>query len=634
MPEVISWEENVRETDLRESILNWYEFRRDASLLEICTANTDLTDLFRRRVRSVTTLSLAEALTNAEFVPESDNGEGDLSPEGRYDYIVCLEILEKENDPVSSAHKLKKLLRPGGILLLGGENRYALKYFCGCGEKYTGLPYLGVNGYPAEYPALPREGRLYSRREWMEILKKAGMKEVKVFYPVPDNRMPQMIYTDAWCDATNAAERLVDYDYADPGMAVIEHRIFKDVIAEGALPFMANSFLFETTVDGSLSDIDYAVVTTDRGPERGMATTIRHDSRVVKRPLWEQGEEHIRNLELYTRELEKAQVPVVPVRCMEDEIGVYLDMPCVPYKSLSPVLTRAASQDKERFYRIFDRICSCIQKSYKEMGKETGRVFLDLAPCNCFLVPAEKDQEEDILFYDQEFVTDDGTPGFAMYRTLKYFFASSPEAQRAISVEEMYMRYGITPELQKKYEEQETGFIRSLRHSDRYRWLFEAATPDYRQLYERACRMKAEKKKPYHVGYVPGVFDLFHTGHLRLIERCKERCDHLIVGVLTDELVAYYKGRPPVVSCEDRMNVIRGLKAVDEVIPVNFDNTDKLAAWEQLHYDCHFSGDDHVGHWNDVWQELKKRGSNMEFFSYTQGISSTAIKEKAGFAKE
>ena len=86
----------------------------------------------------------------------------------------------------------------------------------------------------------------------MEILKKAGMKEVKVFYPVPDNRMPQMIYTDAWYDATNAAERLVDYDYADPGMAVIEHRIFKDVIAEGALPSMANSFLFETTVDGSL----------------------------------------------------------------------------------------------------------------------------------------------------------------------------------------------------------------------------------------------------------------------------------------------------------------------------------------------------------------------------------------------
>ena len=82
------------------------------------------------------------------------------------------------------------------------------------------------------------------------------------------------------------------------------------------------------------------------------------------------------------------------------------------------------------------------------------------------------------------------------------------------------------------------------------------------------------------------------------------------------------------------MNVIRGLKAVDEVIPVDFSNTDKLDAWEQIHYDCHFSGDDHVNHWNDVWQELKKRGSNMEFFSYTEGISSTSIKEKAGLRKE
>ena len=139
--------------------------------------------------------------------------------------------------------------------------------------------------------------------------------------------------------------------------------------------------------------------------------------------------------------------------------------------------------------------------------------------------------------------------------------------------------------------------------------------------------MRPAEPASYRKGYVPGVFDLFHTGHLRLIERCKARCEYLVVGVLTDELVEFYKGKRPVISCEDRMNVIRGLRDVDEVIPVDFSNTDKLDAWEQLHYDCHFSGDDHVNHWNDVWEELKKRGSNMEFFSYTKGISSTEIKE-------
>ena len=633
MGETDSWEKNLQETVLRESILNWYEFHRDADLLEICSGPSVLTELFRRRVRSVTTVVLQEK--EPEASGDSDRLHRlEEAEDRRYDYIVCLEQAEREPDPVSFVGRLKRLLRPGGILLLGADNRYGLKYFCGCGEKYSGIPYLGINGYPGEFPGSAGKGRLWSRSEWQAILQKAGFEKSRFFYPVPDSRMPQMIYTDEYTDATNAAERLVDYDYEDPGMAVIEHRIFRDVIASGSLSFMTNSFLMEITADGNLSDIDYVVVTTDRGPERGMATTIRNNGQVMKRPLWEQGEAHLRALAGYTEELASSGVPVIPVELQEDPAGIFLRMPCVPYESLSPVLTRLAGSDRARFEKIFDRIYECIRLSFRPSGPESGRVYLDLAPCNCFLVPGSGEGEESLLFYDQEFVTENGTPGFAMFRTLKYFFASSPQAAKSVSLSDMYLRYGITPEQQKDYETQEEAFIRSVRHSDRFRWVFSAAVPDYRQLYERACRMKAEKRKPYRIGYVPGVFDLFHTGHLRLIERCKERCDHLIVGVLTDELVEFYKGKPPVVSCEDRMNVIRGLKACDEVIPVDFSNTDKLDAWEQLHYDCHFSGDDHVGHWNDVWQELKKRGSNMEFFSYTKGISSTAIKEKAGLNRQ
>ena len=76
----------------------------------------------------------------------------------------------------------------------------------------------------------------------------------------------------------------------------------------------------------------------------------------------------------------------------------------------------------------------------------------------------------------------------------------------------------------------------------------------------------------------------------------------------------------------ERARVIAALKVTDEVVPVDFSNTNQLDAWDQLHYDCHFSGDDHLGHWDDVHAELRKRGSEMEFFSYTQGISSTRIR--------
>ena len=52
------------------------------------------------------------------------------------------------------------------------------------------------------------------------------------------------------------------------------------------------------------------------------------------------------------------------------------------------------------------------------------------------------------------------------------------------------------------------------------------------------------------IGYTTGVFDLFHVGHLRLIEKAKKYCDKLIVGVTVDELVKY-KHKKAVIPFEE-----------------------------------------------------------------------------------
>ena len=67
------------------------------------------------------------------------------------------------------------------------------------------------------------------------------------------------------------------------------------------------------------------------------------------------------------------------------------------------------------------------------------------------------------------------------------------------------------------------------------------------------------------VVYTSLVGDLFHVGHLNLLRRAKELGDYLIVGVLTDEAVAEYK-RKPIVSTSERMEIIKAIKYVDEVI--------------------------------------------------------------------
>ena len=125
---------------------------------------------------------------------------------------------------------------------------------------------------------------------------------------------------------------------------------------------------------------------------------------------------------------------------------------------------------------------------------------------------------------------------------------------------------------------------------------------------------------------MPGVYDLFHIGHLNLIKRCKEKCEYLIVGVLTDELVEYYKKKRPYIPYVERAQIIAALRDVDQVVAVDFSNTDKMDAWNLYHYDCHFSGSDHGEDWNEIAERLRAVGSNMEFFPYTESTSSTQIK--------
>lgn len=134
--------------------------------------------------------------------------------------------------------------------------------------------------------------------------------------------------------------------------------------------------------------------------------------------------------------------------------------------------------------------------------------------------------------------------------------------------------------------------------------------------------------KQYKIGYVPGTFDLFHIGHLNLIRRSKERCAFLIVGVCTDELVETYKGHAPYVPFAERIEIVEAIRFVDRAVKVDFENTDKIAAWKMFHFDCHFAGDDHAGHWEEERRFLSKMGVSMEFFPYTKEQSTTQLRSK------
>lgn len=133
-------------------------------------------------------------------------------------------------------------------------------------------------------------------------------------------------------------------------------------------------------------------------------------------------------------------------------------------------------------------------------------------------------------------------------------------------------------------------------------------------------------KKKYKVGYTTGVFDLFHIGHLNILRKAKEQCEYLIVGVTTDELVSY-KNKKSVIPFEERIEIVRAIKYVDEAVPQ--ESMNKMDAWDRLHFDVMFVGDDWKGteKWLKYEEQFQKVGVDIVYFPYTKGVSSTLLNQ-------
>lgn len=137
-----------------------------------------------------------------------------------------------------------------------------------------------------------------------------------------------------------------------------------------------------------------------------------------------------------------------------------------------------------------------------------------------------------------------------------------------------------------------------------------------------------EVRQKYKTGYTDGVYDLFHVGHLNMIQTAKKYCEYLIVGVHGDDVVEDYKRRRPIINENDRRRIIESVKGVDRAEINRF--RDKLKLWESYRFDVIFIGDDWKGtkRWNHFEKVLAEINVDVVYVPYTKGISTTDIRNK------
>ena len=238
---------------IRENLLEWYDFGKGKSLLEIGAGCGAVTGLFCRKLDRVVAvdLSLKRSTINATRNQVYDNLEimignfQDIEITEKYDYVTLIGVLEysiyyiNSPDPFGDMlRKARNYLKPGGKLIIAIENKYGIKYWAGATEDHTGKPFDGIVGYDGV-----ERVRTFSRDGLEKLMKEAGCTDIQFYYPLPDYKLPLEVYSEKWLPKHYPVSgNTPNYD-RDRMDLFNEEKAMNELIAEGKFTQFANSFL-------------------------------------------------------------------------------------------------------------------------------------------------------------------------------------------------------------------------------------------------------------------------------------------------------------------------------------------------------------------------------------------------------
>lgn len=131
--------------------------------------------------------------------------------------------------------------------------------------------------------------------------------------------------------------------------------------------------------------------------------------------------------------------------------------------------------------------------------------------------------------------------------------------------------------------------------------------------------------------YTGGTFDLFHSGHANFLKQCSE-LGRVVVSLNTDEFIAAYKGKLPIMDYAERKAVLESCRYVDEVVP-NEGGADSTIAITKVFPHIIAIGSDWAK--RDYYKQmgfsqdwLDERGISLLYIPYTSGISTTKLKAR------
>lgn len=466
-------------------VVAWYDFKTNSKILYLYTNVADSSILkYMEKKGSVRACSVTDLQTGTE----------------QYDYIVGVDIIEESDQPVEVLRQCHKLLKPQGRLLLGAENRYAIKYMCGDRDPYTNHSFDGIENYRRLSDADKNTiaGRCYSMSELQDMLVEAGFSNDKFYSVMPSLQETQLIYAEGYEPVEELAMRYFPlYNYPD-SVFLEEQFLYTDLIKNGMFHKLANAYFIECSLDGRFDDTLHATISLDRGRENALVTSIcGHDGKrtVAKRAIYEEGSRKLREMQDNLDDLHKRGINVV-----ESHIdGGRFVMPFVDAPIAMNELKLIGKQDKAVFYKALDDMNELILQSSehtdvisdkdrnsangRDLGTILTRGYIDMVPLNCFYDVSIADSKSRFIYYDQEFYIENCPAKAIMYRSITIIYdGTDRKFERLIPRKEVLERYGLT-ECEDIWMRMSAHFTETLRNQKALRPYYENKRVDGRILY-------------------------------------------------------------------------------------------------------------------------------------------------------
>ena len=437
-------------TPLRENVLDWYPIKENATILEIKGGYGEITSYLCNHARKVVTIE--ERRENAQIIAQRNFKKNNLEIivgkiqeiqlKEKFDYIIIVDETNRLEEYIKYS---QNYLEEDGKIIIIVNNKFGMHAFATC---------------ELQEQIIRNDENTISKKAIDEILERQGLKYTKYYYPMPDYKLANVIFTDKQLPDGESIGRSLVYKEGLVNFGEVEaytHIIKNDPTD---FPYFANSYFIETAKkEYPDNEIKFVSFTNLRKKEKRVKTTLTEKC-VYKKNANEESKQHLEDIKRNIDLLNKLGIKILDSYDGEKIISQYGTGKTLDKIILQEVKARGKEiyiQTLKSYMQLLKNKLQVVQNPEKnifdkyEIEYEKSEVqnltfvkhgFFDLTFQNCFY-PDEKlnnIQAEKCYFYDQEWYEENVPVEFIIYRAILY----NIEIKKYISDDETFERLEIS----------------------------------------------------------------------------------------------------------------------------------------------------------------------------------------------